>query len=171
MHPLIIEAVKITNELGSVTFVGAIAVFLHTKDTRESQDLDFAMATPLSRKELLDLDYTFISTNGKEETFTPRHYKVDIYSDRPLNKIPIQTIMETSQNFPIGKKGDSVNAMSLEALILSKFRANRPEVDYPDLHRLAITRLNDVNESILRSLAGNDHEVTEIMATLRFYLT
>jgi len=171
MHPLIREAVIITKELGPVTFVGALAVFLHTKNTRESQDLDFAIAKSISREELIKKGYKFISANGKEDTFTPREYKIDIYSDRPLNGISIDTIIDTSQNFPVGTKGDNVNAMGLEALILAKFRAGRVEVDYPDLRALALQRLNDVNEPILRSLAGNDHEVTEIMSTLRFYLT
>jgi len=166
-HPLIGEALEITKELGPVTFVGAIAVFLHTKNTRESQDLDFAIAKPITREELLDKGYNFFERNGKEETFTPRNYKIDIYSDKPLNEIPIKTIIDTSEDIQVNNKGDTVKAMGLEALILSKFRANRPDVDYEDLHALAVQRLKDVDGHKLRALTKGDYEFDDLMNTLR----
>ena len=168
MHPLIREALKITEDLGPVTFVGAVAVFLHTVNTRESQDLDFVIAKPITREELLDKHYRFITENGKEKTYTPRNYKIDIYSDRPLNKIPIKTIIETSKDFEVDKKGHKVNAMGLEALVLAKFRANRPSQDYPDLRALAIQRLKQIDWKLLKKLSGNKTEFDDLKRTLEY---
>ncbi|MCH7969177.1 MAG: hypothetical protein IH841_08045 [Thaumarchaeota archaeon] len=168
MHPLIREAFNITKELGPVTFVGAVAVFLHTKNTRESRDLDFVIAKQITREELLNKDYKFITENGKEKTYTPRNYKIDIYVDRPLNRIPIETIIKTSQDFPIDKKGNTVNAMGLEALILAKFRANRQEQDYPDLRGLAIQRFSDINWKEMEKLVDDATEVEDIRSTLKY---
>lgn len=168
MHPLIREALKITEDLGPVTFVGAVAVFLHTKNTRESQDLDFAVARNISRKELLGKKYRFIVENGKEKTYTPRNYKIDIYANRPLNKIPIKTIIETSKDFVVDNKGNKVNAMGLEALVLAKFRANRPIQDYPDLRALAVEKLRDINWKILEKLTENKTEFDDLKSTLEY---
>jgi len=168
LHPLIREALKITEDLGSVTFVGAVAVFLHTKNTRESQDLDFAVAKSISREELLDKKYKFVVENGKEKTYTPRNYKIDVYADRPLNKIPIKTIIETSKDFVVDKKGNKVNAMGLEALILAKFRANRPTQDYPDLRTLAVQKIRDIDWKMLEKLIENKTEFDDLKGTLGF---
>lgn len=168
MHPLIREALKITEDLGPVTFVGAVAVFLHTKNTRESQDLDFAISKPITREELLNKNYRIVTENGKEKTYTPRNYKIDIYADRPLNRIPIKTIIETSKDFVVDKKGGKVNAMGLEALVLAKFRANRPSQDYPDLRALAVQRLEDIDWELLEKLAENKTEVGDLKSTLNF---
>lgn len=168
MHPLIREALKITEDLGPVAFVGAVAVFLHTKNTRESRDLDFAISKAITREELLDKNYKIITENGREKTYTPRNYKVDIYSERPLNNIPIRTIIETSMDFEVDKKGHKVNAMGLEALILAKFRANRPAQDYPDLRALSVQRLGDIDWKLLGKLSGNKTEVVDLRAALEY---
>jgi len=166
LHPLIREALKITEELGPVTFVGAVAVLLHTKNTRESQDLDFAIVKQISQDELLNKGYKIVTENRKEKTYTPRGFKIDIYSERPLNRIPIETIIETSQNFTVDNKDNIVNAMGLEALILAKFRANRPEQDHPDLKRLAIERKGNIKWDLLESLSGDKYEMASIKVTL-----
>lgn len=67
MNPYIEEAVLITQDLGEVTFVGAVAVFLHTQKSRESQDLDFVVAEQITREEFLNLNYRFVEENGKEK--------------------------------------------------------------------------------------------------------
>ncbi|RZD44718.1 MAG: hypothetical protein CXT78_06155 [Thaumarchaeota archaeon] len=78
MNPYIAEAVLITRDLDDVTFVGAVAVFLHTKNSRESKDLDFVVAEQISRETFLNLKYRFVTENGKEKIFTPRNYKIMI---------------------------------------------------------------------------------------------
>ncbi len=72
MNPYIEEAVLITKDLGDVTFVGAVAVFLHTKKSRESKDLDFVVADQITREQFLHLKYKFINENGKERIYTPK---------------------------------------------------------------------------------------------------
>lgn len=52
--------------------------------------------------------------------------------------------------------------MGLEALILAKFRANRPEQDHPDLRALAIERKADIKWDLLESLSGDKYEVSSI---------
>ena len=72
MKPLIKEAVCISQDLGDVTFVGAVAVMLHTGEQRQSQDLDFVVAKQITVDEFLDKGYK-IDLQGKK--FTPRNYK------------------------------------------------------------------------------------------------
>jgi len=57
--------------------------------------------------------------------------------------------------------------MGLEALILAKFRSNRPDVDHPDLRALAVQRLKDVNGHRIRALTEGDYEFEDLMNTLR----
>ena len=168
MHQLIREALNITKELGSVTFVGAVAVFLNTKSSRESLDLDFAIANPITDEELIDKGYKILEENRKIKKYTPRGYKVDIYDSRDLNEIPINTIIENSTEFTVNKKGDIVKAMNLETLIVSKFRANRDQDNY-DLKVIAQVRSNEINKERLRNLVKNEHELSEIETTMRYY--
>lgn len=68
MNPLIPEAVAITKDLGDVTFIGAVAVLLHLGRGRESQDLDFAILTPLTREGLEEKGYFTRIENSEEVT-------------------------------------------------------------------------------------------------------
>jgi len=168
MKPIIREALNITNDLGPVTFVGAVAVILQTKELRQSQDIDFVIADEISNDELLNKQYKIVQENGKEKKYTPRGYKIDMYSSRDLNDIPLQTIINNAQAIPIDKKGSTVSAMSLETLIVSKFRANR-EQDNEDLNRIAKTRYNDIKKYKLNELTKSETELKEILNTLKFY--
>lgn len=114
MNPYIEEAVLITKDLGDVTFVGAVAVFLHTKKSRESKDLDFVVADQITREQFLHLKYKFINENGKERIYTPRNYKIDVYHSRDLNNISLDKIIETRAIIPVDKKKTTVNAICLE---------------------------------------------------------
>lgn len=67
------EALKITSELGGVVFIGAVAVLLHTKGSRESKDLDFAVTTKLSDEFLEGKTYS-------------KHEEIGIESWYDLNK-------------------------------------------------------------------------------------
>lgn len=55
-NPLLNEAIEITNDLADVTFIGAVAVFMHTIEGRESRDLDFIIAYKITDEELLKKD-------------------------------------------------------------------------------------------------------------------
>ena len=45
---LLSEALKISEELDGVVFVGAIAVLAHTGRGRQTHDIDLALASPIS---------------------------------------------------------------------------------------------------------------------------
>jgi len=44
------EALKISEELDDVVFVGAIAVTVHTGRGRQTHDIDIALASPCQKK-------------------------------------------------------------------------------------------------------------------------
>ncbi len=52
--PLIRDAVCISRDFGT-TFVGAVAVTLHTGEQRQSGNLDFVFAEQITSDELLDM--------------------------------------------------------------------------------------------------------------------
>ena len=79
MKPIIREAVYISQDFGDATFVGAIAVMLHADKQRQSQDLDFVVAEQIGIDEFLDKGYKINWQKNKK--FTPRGYKIDVYSN------------------------------------------------------------------------------------------
>jgi len=91
VKPLIREAVYISQDFGTATFVGAIAVMLHTDEQRQSQDLDFVVAEQITNDEFLDKGYKIDQQNDKK--FTPRGYKIDVFDKRDLNDIPIELLV------------------------------------------------------------------------------
>ncbi|MDE1878165.1 MAG: hypothetical protein KGI07_06495 [Thaumarchaeota archaeon] len=103
MNKLLNEALKITQELGDVIFIGALATYLHTKKQRDSQDLDFVVQSPISDEELLDKKYQK-SLTGKQSWFTPRGIKIDIFT-RDISGVSLEAIVKYSKEFPVGKKG------------------------------------------------------------------
>ena len=82
MMSLIREAVCISRDFGTTTFVGAVAVTLHTGEQRQSMDLDFAVAEQITSDKLLDKGYTVDQYSSKK--FTPRGYKIDVYKKTRL---------------------------------------------------------------------------------------
>ena len=58
MNELISEAIEISSELPKVIVVGAVAVMLHTKRNRTSNDVDIGIAGTISRDEMIDLNYS-----------------------------------------------------------------------------------------------------------------
>lgn len=168
MNPYIEEAVLITYDLGDATFVGAVAVFLHTKKSRESQDLDFVVAEQIPREKFLNLEYKFVEENGKERIYTPRNYKIDVYDSRELNEIPLQRIIDTRATIPVDKKGTIVNAICLEGLIVTKHRANRDQ-DHEDLSLIAMYCYRNIDWKILKTFTKNDLEFRQIAIDMKFY--
>lgn len=121
MHPLVDEAIKITKDLGDVVFVGAVGIFLQTKATRESHDLDFAVANELPAELLDEKQYFMRKVKGKEARYTPRGYKIDIYA-RDVSGISVNDVVATAKNVEV-KKGVTIKAASVEVLVVAKFRA------------------------------------------------
>lgn len=152
--------------MGNVIFIGAIARYFHTNLLRESQDIDFALEKPLSKKELNDKGYNQFSRNGKLEWFTPRGMKMDMFT-RDVSKIPIDVIIKTSKNFPVGKAGDLVRVIGLEPLIVAKHRAQRPS-DVEDLQALARSRFKVIKWDVLEKVAEDRHEFESIKVTMTY---
>ena len=168
MNQYVNEAVKITNDLGDVTFVGAVAVFLHTKQSRESQDIDFIISKQITRDKFLNLGYKFITENGKEKIYTPRNYKADIYNSRDLNEISLDRIIKTRKTISINKRGDRVKSICLEGLIVTKIRANRDQ-DLDDLYLLGTCCYKNIDWKLVKSFSKNDEEFKTIEDAMKFY--
>ena len=168
MNPYIEEAILITKDLGDATFVGAVAVFLHTRKSRESQDLDFVVAEQITREQYLNLNYRFIVENGKERIYTPRNYKIDVFDSRDLNDIPLNKIIETRTAISVDKKGTIVYAICLEGLIVAKFRSNRDQ-DQSDLSLIAMYCYKKINWKFLQTFTKNDIELRQIAETMKFF--
>lgn len=162
---LVREAVRITRELGDIVFVGAIAVYLYTRRNRITRDLDFAIASKVTRDELAMKGYRILQERGKEVTRSPRGYKIDIF-DRDVSGIPVETIFQTSK--VIGKSGTMIKIASLEVLIVAKHTASsasRPQDD-DDLYYIAQTNFKKINEELLRQLV-DDYKFQDIMTTMK----
>ncbi len=162
MHPLLTEAVKITHDLGEVVFVGAVGLFLQTKATRESQDLDFAVAKEVSVELLDEKRYFLHREKGKEIRYTPRGYKVYIYT-RDVSGIPVSTVISTAKSIEV-KKGVAIKAASIEVLVVSKFRAaaKRQGADNTDIRTLTYKKYKDIDWNILKLLTRNEIEFQTI---------
>ncbi len=101
MNPLQREAIAITKELGNVVFVGAVAVLSYLGwRHRATRDLDFAMAAKLSKEELDQRGYRTFIEGRKEVTYSPRGFKVDIYTN-DINEIPIHTVVAMAKEILI----------------------------------------------------------------------
>ena len=166
MKPLVREALLITEDLGRVVFIGAIARYFHTRVYRESTDLDFAVERPIEVQELNGKGYNQFERNGKLQWFTPRGVKIDIYT-RDVSGIPIEKIMQSSKEFPVGKTGESVRVMSLESLVVSKHRAQRAG-DVEDLQVISSTRFKEIRWDALREITRDAHEFDSIRSDLTY---
>jgi hypothetical protein len=140
---------------------------LHTKKGRESRDLDFAVAIPLSNQFLEDRGYFVHKEKGKDVRRTPRGFKIDIYS-RDLNGIPVEIIAKTAVEILVNRKKNwTVKASSLEVLLISKHRAGRNQDTY-DLKLLAQERFNDINWKTMKGLTMDETEFQAIKTALEF---
>lgn len=167
MKELVREAIQISKELNEVVFIGAIAVYLHTKTTRESHDIDFAIASKISREELLEKGYNIYQERGKEIIRTPRYTKVDIYTD-DVSGIPVNEIIKTAVDIEVNKKGEIIKIASLEALIVAKHRASRPSrpQDTEDLRDIALRKYNIINWELLKTFIKDEYEFENIKTTM-----
>lgn len=164
MKPLVSEALTVNEELGGVIFIGAIARYLHTNNLRESRDLDFAVAKPLSDEFLNSKGYNKFIENRKEIWRTPRGVKIDIYT-KDVSKIPIEIIIRTAKDAKVGNK--TVKVIGLEALIVAKHRAQR-DADIDDLRLLARQKSKEINWELLKTVAKDDTEYQNIKTSIEF---
>ena len=164
MNPIIKEAIKITEELGSVTFIGAVAVILQKGRQRASEDLDFVVVEQISDETFLNLNYK----PYKKTWVTSRNYKIDVYHSHDLKGIPLQQIIDTADEIEV-KKGTTVRAICLEGLMVSKLRAGRPQ-DIEDLKFLASNCHRRVNYASLEDFSKPE-EFIELKNVIKFHST
>lgn len=166
MKPLVREAALVTKDLGQVVFIGSIARYFHTKDYRESQDLDFVMTTSLTEEELFEKGYRKFNENRKEIWRTPRGVKIDMYTSN-VGRIPIETLVKTAKQFDADKKGNKLSVMSLECLVISKHRAQRDQ-DVADLKMIAHRKLEEIDWNLIRKIASDETEYKSIKTDMEF---
>lgn len=99
---------------------------------------------------------------GKEARYSPRGYKVDIYTE-DVSGIPIEKVIETAQNIEI-KRDIILKAAGVEVLVVSKFRAaqKRRGTDDTDLRTLAQKKYRNINWSVLETLTDSEIEFQRI---------
>jgi predicted nucleotidyltransferase len=125
-------AVRVSRDLKEVVFVGAFAVVCHIGPYRRTRDIDLALATPLSDEEFEQLGYRIFHEGGKKVIRTKEGVKLDVYT-RDVSGIPISVVFETAVTKRVGK--GQVKVMCLEALLIAKMRASRPQ-DIEDIQTL-----------------------------------
>jgi len=159
-------AVSISKDLKQVVFVGAYAVVSHLGSFRQTRDIDIALASPISERELEELGYKTRIEAGKKVTRTEDGVKVDIYR-KDVSGIPIEQVFATAVPKKVGK--NPIMIMGLEALLLAKMRASRPSrpQDSTDIQELCRHRGKDVNWSLVKSLVLNDVEYENLKNTVK----
>lgn len=149
-----------TEELGKVAFIGALAVN-HYARFRESKDIDLAIAGPLEEKRLSRLGYRK-REGSRSSWYTPRGVQADFYT-KDVGGIPVVWILETAEPARVGKK--EIRVIALEGLIVAKHRAGRTQ-DIADLRELLSDRGQDVKWGLMNQIA-TPLEVTELRQIAR----
>jgi predicted nucleotidyltransferase len=145
-------AVRVSKDLKDVVFVGAFAVICHIGPYRSSQDIDVALATPLSDEVFEALGYRIFHERGKKVIRTPDGVKLDVYT-RDVSGIPIKEIFRTSVIKRI--RGSEIRVMGLEALLIVKLRASRPQ-DIEDVQQLCKRRGKAIRWNVVDELASRE---------------
>lgn len=154
-------AVQISKDLKQVVFVGAYAAIQHGV-TRSTRDIDIALATPKTDEELEKLGYQVNEERGKRIVRTKDGIKIDIYT-KDVSGISIEEIFATA--LAIQKGGTTIKIVCLEALLLRKMRAGRPQ-DNEDLRRLCRLHWKKIRWDLVESMARSLETVR-----LRQYVT
>ncbi len=143
------EAVKITDELGRVVFVGALAVNNYS-NYRTTKDIDLAIAGPLDEQKLVRLGYTKWSESKGTSWLSPRGIKVDFYT-KDVGRIPVTWILDNAVQVKLGKKKE-IKVICLEGLMLAKHRAGRT-TDIADLRQLMTRRGRNIDWNLMAEIA------------------
>ncbi len=141
-------AVQIANDLKQVVFIGAYAAIAHGV-ARSTRDIDIALATPKTDLELEKLGYHIYEESGKKVIRTRDGIKIDVYT-KDVSGIPVPDIFASAVT--VRKAGSPLKIMCLEALLLAKMRAGRPQ-DNDDIRQLCRRRGKTVRWDIVESMA------------------
>jgi len=164
LNSLVNEALQITKELGDVIFIGALATYMHTKNARDSRDIDFVVENSISDEELISKNY-HKSTTGKQPWFTPRGFKIDIYT-RGIPGVSFDKIIENSKKFAIKNKKE-IRVLGLESLIIAKHKAARDQ-DIEDLKNIAMHRLNQIDWNVVQEITNDEFMTKQIKTDIKF---
>jgi predicted nucleotidyltransferase len=159
---LLQEAVKITDELGKVVFIGALAVN-HYARFRGTLDIDLVLTIPIDEDKLGGLGYRK-REGGRNSWYTPRGIRADFYT-KDVAGMPPEWIVRTATTAKVGRR--TISVISLEGLILAKHRAARSQ-DIADLRRLMALRGHDIKWDVIGEI-GSDLEVTELKRIARAF--
>jgi predicted nucleotidyltransferase len=163
LKPLVREAIHISKELDGLVFIGAIAVYFHTKIMRESQDIDLAAVKPISNDELEEKNYK-TRQEGRSNQNTKRH-QIDIFR-HDVSGIPMDVIKDTSVEIQEGKA--KIRVIGLEALLVAKHRAQRDQ-DVEDIKELVRRKYKSINFRVLKQITQSDVEYDQIMRSINFW--
>ncbi len=141
-------AVQIAKDLKQVVFIGAYAAIQHGV-ARSTRDIDIALATPKTDEELEELGYQVYRERGRKVVRTKNGIKIDIYT-KDVSGIPIQEIFASA--LTVRKADYPIKIMCLEALLLAKMRAGRPQ-DNDDIRQLCKLRGKAIRWDMIESMA------------------
>jgi predicted nucleotidyltransferase len=154
-------AVEITKDFKEVVFVGAYAA-IHYGVSRGTHDIDLALASPVTDDEFRKLGYGVFDEGGKKVIRTQHGLKMDVHT-KDVSGIPVPQIFATAVT--VRAAGSPVRIMCLEALLLAKMRAGRPQ-DSDDLQQLCRSRGKSIRWDVVGSMAKS-LEMTELKGYVR----
>jgi predicted nucleotidyltransferase len=158
-------AVEITRDFKEVVFVGAYAAIRYGV-TRGTHDIDLALASPVTDDEFRKLGYGVFIEGGRRVVRTQHGLKMDVYT-KDVSGIPVPQIFATATS--VRAAGSPVRIMCLEALLLAKMRAGRPQ-DSDDLRQLCRLRGKSIRWEVFGSMAKG-LEMTELKGYVRALTT
>ena len=149
------EAASISEELGNVVFIGALAVS-HYARFRGTRDIDIVVAAPLDEERLGRVGYRK-REGTRNSWYTPRGVQADFYT-KDVGRIPVGWIERTSVPAKVGKR--KIRTISLEGLVVAKHRAGRSQ-DVADLQQLMVKRGSEINWDLVGEIT-TDLELAEL---------
>ena len=156
-------AAEITKDLKEVVFVGAYAA-IHCGVSRGTRDIDLALASPVTDEEFEKLGYGVFDEGGKKVIRTRNGIKMDVYT-KDVSGIPVPQIFATA--VAVRANGFPVRIMCLEAILLVKMRAGRPQ-DSDDIRQICRLRGKSIRWDVVDSMAKG-LETTELKGYVRAF--
>jgi predicted nucleotidyltransferase len=141
-------AVRIAKDLKQVVLIGAYAAIQHGV-ARSTRDIDIALATPKTNEEFEKLGHNTYQERGRKVIRTRNGIKIDVYT-KDVSGIPVRKIFASA--LTVRKADSQIKVMCLEALLLAKMRAGRPQ-DNDDIRQLRRLRGKAIRWGLIESLA------------------
>lgn len=149
------EATRISDELGKVVFIGALAVSHYAK-FRESRDIDLVAGSPPSEERLFELGYRK-DASSRNSWYTPRGIKAAFFT-KDVGGIPVDWVVKTSM--PVNVEKRVIRVIALEGLVIAKHRAGRTQ-DIADLRRLLAHNGQAIRWDLMSQI-GTNLEIAEL---------